>query len=120
LEERMTKKAFDKIAAGLRDALAMVQGKTLEWIPVGPREGPPGSPSVPIAPDPDYPDGKALDIARGRLPACSLDLPYPAQGHGMWEIFCALCGLKIGVTASGRPDDPRSVRFACRVPLNRQ
>jgi len=65
-------------------------------------------------PDPDYPEGKDIDIALGAKPACKVALPYPAPRCGIYLVTCETCGLRVGVTTAGRPDDPRSVSVACR------
>lgn len=69
--------------------------------------------------NPDWPNGKDLDISKGAT-ACSVDLPYPADECGTWIIRCSACGMSLGVTAAGRPDDPKSVKVPCRdrVTLN--
>jgi hypothetical protein len=65
------------------------------------------------APDPDYPNGKDIDLAPG-VRNCEVLLPYPAECCGLWLIACTQCGTRVGVTAAGRPDDPRSVLVACK------
>jgi hypothetical protein len=35
------------------------------------------------------------------------------QRCGVWVVACHTCGLRVGITAAGRPDDPRTVRLAC-------
>jgi hypothetical protein len=64
-------------------------------------------------PDPNFPDGIDLDIAKGRWPQCRVALPYPAPRCGMYLIDCKKCGTNILVTTAGRPDDPRSVTLPC-------
>ena len=61
-------------------------------------------------PNPDYPGGK--DIGTG---PCKVDLPYPAKRIGIYIIHCNECGLRVGITTAGRPDDPRSARLECKV-----
>jgi hypothetical protein len=63
-------------------------------------------------PDPMFPQGKDLCIATGE-PSCGVALPYPAKRCGLYIVECKKCGLRIGVTTAGRPDDPRSVRMTC-------
>ena len=63
-------------------------------------------------PNPDFPDG--IDLDPGERPACKVDLPYPAKCIGTWIIECNECNSMIGVTAAGRPDDPKSVMFPCK------
>lgn len=67
------------------------------------------------APDPDYPDGKNLDLSLGATKSCKFDLPYPAPECGVFLIRCEDCGLTVGVTAAGRPDDPKSIRVTCKL-----
>lgn len=68
-------------------------------------------------PNPDYPNGKDLDLSERAAKTCYTKLPYPAKRIGLYVVECELCGLKVGVTTAGRPDDPRSVRIACRTPV---
>lgn len=63
--------------------------------------------------DPLFPQGKNPDISKGEI-SCLIDLPYPAPECGIHIIHCHACDLKIGVTAAGRADDPKSVRVPCK------
>lgn len=65
-------------------------------------------------PNPDYPEGCDIDLSEGAPLTCSVDLPYPAPGCGVWTAICSACGLRMGVTAAGRPDDPRRLTLACK------
>lgn len=67
-----------------------------------------------VAPNPDYPTGIDLDCAGGAEPACSVDLPYPAKRIGFYVINCDACGTNALCTTAGRPDDPRSIKLACK------
>lgn len=49
--------------------------------------------------------------------ACTAQLPYPADERLVWVVTCKVCGLTVGITAAGRPDDPRSIRMTCKEPL---
>ncbi len=69
------------------------------------------------APDPMFPEGKDLFLATGE-PTCGVALPYPAKRCGVYIVECNRCGLRIGVTTAGRPDDPRSVRVTCARQIN--
>jgi hypothetical protein len=64
-------------------------------------------------PNPLLPDGLDVDVSEGAKKTCAVALPYPAPRCGVWVICCDECGLSVGVTAAGRPDDPRSVKVAC-------
>ena len=66
------------------------------------------------ASDPDYPDGTDIDLSEGATRTCRRELAYPAPRCGAYLISCSRCGVKVGVTTAGRPDDPRSVTIACR------
>ena len=79
---------------------------TVGWVVRG------GAPTCP--PDPSYPEGVALDVSSPGAPACDVRLPYPAPCVGTHVIACNLCGLRVAVSAAGRPDDPTSVRMACK------
>lgn len=67
-----------------------------------------------VAPDPAYPDGKDIDISAGAERTCTVSLDHPARRCGLYTIKCSECGLTIAITTAGRPDDPRSVRMACK------
>jgi hypothetical protein len=88
---------------------AMTTEFAIEWVDHG-RE-------PKCAPDPAYPHGKDLDSSQG-APSCAVDLPYPAKRCGLYIVECAKCGVRIGITTAGRPDDPRSVRIACQAKFN--
>jgi hypothetical protein len=70
-------------------------------------------------PDPSFPTGVDVDLSRGadvtHVTTCSAQLPYPARRCGMYIIKCKLCGLCVTLTTAGRPDDPRSIKLACRL-----
>jgi len=80
---------------------------TIKWVPSGR-----GKPRC--DPDPEYPNGIAVDTTNPGEASCIADLPYPAPECGMYVIACDECGMTIAITAAGRPDDPVSVRFPCR------
>ena len=65
--------------------------------------------------DARFPNGVALDVSEPAGPSCSAVLAYPADSIGVWFLECSICGLRCGVTAAGRPDDPRFVRVACKL-----
>ncbi len=64
-------------------------------------------------PDPDYPNGKDIDLAGPEPKACETALPYPAKRCGIYVVSCPACGHRCAITTAGRPDDPKSVRFPC-------
>jgi hypothetical protein len=66
------------------------------------------------APNPDYPKGKDIDASDGAAQTCYTELPYPAPRCGAYIVECEKCGIRVGITTAGRPDDPRSVKIACR------
>ena len=82
---------------------------TVEWIDRG-RE-------PQAEPDPKYPSGIDVDVSEGAAKICTASLPYPAKRCGLYLIKCSVCGLSVGVTTAGRPDDPRSVKVACKRPV---
>lgn len=86
-------------------------GLTVEWSGAG--RGP-QEPS-----DPLYPHGKDVDVSEGAKAVCETALQCPAPECGLWIVRCDACGVKVGVTAAGRPDDPRSFKMACRTPAAR-
>lgn len=67
------------------------------------------------APDPAHPAGKDLDAAFGAEKSCSVALPYPAKRCGHFVVKCPICGWRVAITTAGRPDDPRSLKIACRI-----
>lgn len=67
-----------------------------------------------VKPNPDYPDGIDVDASVHGQESCMTPLPYPGVCVGTHCIECKICGTRVGVTAAGRPDDPRSIRVPCR------
>jgi len=86
-----------------------MKDKHIEWIDRGrePR----------VAPNPNFPDGRDIDVTAGAKPSCRVELPYPAKRIGLYVITCRTCGSTTGVTTAGRPDDPRSVTYPCNPVL---
>jgi hypothetical protein len=68
-----------------------------------------------VRPNPDYPEGIDIDASMGAARTCSVDLPYPAKRIGVYLVTCATCRSTTALTTAGRPDDPRSVKVACRA-----
>jgi hypothetical protein len=67
-------------------------------------------------PNPEYPAGVDLDVSNGAKITCLVTLPtYPAPRIGLYRIRCETCDVRVAVTTAGRPDDPRSVRIACKL-----
>ena len=64
--------------------------------------------------NPNYPNGIDLDCSGDAKVTCTQALPYPATGCGQYLLVCERCGLKLIITATGRADDPRSVKMACK------
>lgn len=67
------------------------------------------------APNPAYPNGMDVDVSQGAARACFASIPYPAPRCGVMVVECEICGLSVGLTVAGCPDDPRSVKMACRA-----
>jgi len=67
------------------------------------------------APNPAYPSGIDVDCSDGAEATCTSALPYPAKRCGQFSVYCETCGQFIVVTTAGRPDDPRSVKIACKL-----
>jgi hypothetical protein len=65
-------------------------------------------------PDPQYPTGIDLDLSKGASATCTVQLPYPAKRIGCYSVRCEQCGTTAIVTTAGRPDDPRSIKLACK------
>lgn len=78
----------------------------IEWVDRG------HEPECP--PDPRYPKGIDLDGSNGAAKTCSVKLPYPAKRCGIFMLRCLTCGYTVAITTAGRPDDPRSVKIACK------
>jgi hypothetical protein len=66
------------------------------------------------APDPEYPDGKDMDMSEGAS-GCTLELPYPAKRCGLFCVSCKRCGTHVVITTAGRPDDPRRIKIRCKL-----
>ena len=64
-------------------------------------------------PDPLIPDGLDLDLTFGRK-GCVAALPYPARGSGIHYAECTVCGANILIAATGRADDPKTIKMPCR------
>lgn len=67
------------------------------------------------APDPEFPDGMVLCIAKEGEARCIVKLPYPAPECGGFAAKCRRCEYSIYITAARRRDDPREVTIPCRV-----
>ena len=66
------------------------------------------------APNPAYPNGIDLDGSHGAAQGCTAKLPYPAKRIGTYVVECTICGIRVAATTAGRPDDPKSIKIACR------
>ena len=77
----------------------------LEWISQGLKSSEP--------PNPSYPLGIKLDVSNGARNVCILPMPYPAPCVGVYSIKCTLCGITLGCTAAGRPDDAVQIKIPC-------
>lgn len=64
-------------------------------------------------PNPAYPEGMDIDASHGADSTCTVAIPYPAPRCGLMIVECPKCGLRVGLTVAGRPDDPRSVKLGC-------
>lgn len=71
-------------------------------------------------PNPAHPLGIDVDLSDGAALACKTVLTYPAPRCGLHVVTCAVCGLRVAVTTAGRPDDPRSVKVACKIDARTQ
>lgn len=83
----------------------MEQAIRVEWIDSG------RDPKC--APNPEFPNGMDVDLSNGAPMRCMKLLPYPAKRCGYYVVECTACGLRVGVTTAGRPDDPRTVKLGC-------
>lgn len=79
----------------------------IEWIDAG-RE-------PKVQPNPNFPEGRDVDASGGAEATCATDLPYPAKRIGHYLLECETCGQRIAITTAGRPDDPRTVKVACKL-----
>jgi hypothetical protein len=65
--------------------------------------------------DPAFPDGVEIDFSDGKPGwVCVHEIPYPAKCCGLWVVTCMECGLRVGITAAGRLDDPRCIKLPCK------
>ena len=78
----------------------------VEWVKTGGR--------AQVRANPEYPGGIDVDVSNGASFTCGAPLPYPAPSIGRWMVTCKACDMRVVVTAAGRPDDPRSIRIACK------
>ncbi len=62
--------------------------------------------------DPNYPEG--IKITCDALFKCGTALPYPAPCCGLYVVQCDKCGIRVGVTAAGRADDPNYIEVPCK------
>lgn len=84
----------------------MIKRHTITWVTKGRK--------AKCEPDPNFPKGRPLDASNGDL-SCKVDIPYPAPECGMYIIKCEQCGMSVGITAAGRPDDPISLQMPCKL-----
>jgi hypothetical protein len=80
---------------------------SVDWIDGGRGAGYPA--------DPSYPNGVGIDVAMDAPRACRVELPWPANGVGLWVVVCGACGYAVALGTAGRSDDPRTVRVPCRA-----
>lgn len=90
----------------------MIEQFIVRWLDSGHAPLDPGHHST------HFPQGRDLDVSRGAEPACVLELPYPVPRCGVFTVQCKKCGLALGFTTAGRPDDPRQVKVACKPRLH--
>lgn len=64
--------------------------------------------------NPAYPHGIDVDLSNGATVACLGNLPYPAECCGFHMVRCSKCGANAAISTAGRPDDPRTVKLACK------
>lgn len=69
------------------------------------------------APNPAYPDGMDVDASGGASLTCTAHIECPAPCMGLAVVECDRCGLRVALTVAMRPDDPRSLKVACKMPL---
>jgi hypothetical protein len=66
-------------------------------------------------PNPKYPNGVIVDMSQGFTKRCDFKLPYPAPRCGVMHVVCNKCGVSVGITVAGRPDDPHTVIIGCHA-----
>ena len=79
----------------------------VEWLDFG------RDPKCP--PNPNYPEGIDIDVSDGATATCSASLAHPTPRCGAYRVRCRICGATSAVTTAGRPDDPRSLKMACKL-----
>lgn len=65
--------------------------------------------------NPEFPDGKDVNVSAPGKPSCTVALPYPAQSCGLHIILCKACGRSAALTAAGRRDDPKTLTLPCKT-----
>lgn len=65
-------------------------------------------------PDPQFPNGRIIVMAKSGESSCAVNVPYPALRCGSYLIVCTVCGVSVGCTTAGRPDDPRRLIIPCK------
>lgn len=68
-----------------------------------------------VDPNPEYPNGIDVVIGDAAKKSCRVELPYPAKRCGYYRVECRVCDLRVAVSTAGRPDDPTSATFNCKV-----
>lgn len=66
-------------------------------------------------PNPDYPNGRDIDVSEGAAKSCVVSVQCPAKRIGHYRIRCKICGYSVAVTTAGRPDDPRNITIPCQL-----
>lgn len=67
-------------------------------------------------PDPKFPNGRVVVMAKPGENSCAVNVPYPARRCGSYLIVCERCGMSVGCTTAGRLDDPRRLIIPCQKP----
>lgn len=65
--------------------------------------------------DPNFPNGREVQVGAQGVPSCTVALPYPAPECGFYLVLCTVCRFSAVITVAGRADDPTKVTLPCKV-----
>lgn len=72
-------------------------------------------PKASVREDARWPEGRDIipPAAQEKI-HCVCQLPYPAEGPGLWRVRCLDCQATVSCAAGGVKSDPKSIAVPCR------